>query len=117
MTDNDRPQDVGRSHARRGAPSPETTALLADYQAAMRTELRAVLTELEGQRQPAGLLPDTEPPMIRPTLPDRMRLWDLAIKIGRELGSAIDADPVPVETPITASGQGRSRKRVDMGGV
>lgn len=112
MIDGDRPQDVGRRHRRRGAQSPETAALLVTYQAAMRDELRAVLVELEGTVAPTGLL-DTEfttaEVKTRPDLQTRMRLWDLAIKVGRELGSAIDADPVPV-TPAGSSTRLRRRR-------
>lgn len=108
----DRPQDVGRSHRRKGAPSPETAALLTEYQEAMRLELRTVLRELEGSPAPAGLLPDPEARPIRPPLGDRMRLWDLAIKLGRELGSAIDAEPTPAEA---APSRPRRRARVDYG--
>lgn len=117
MIDNDRAQDVGRRHRRRGAQSPETRALLATYQDAMRGELRAVLAELEGTVAPTGLL-DTEftkaEVRIRPDLAARTRLWDLAIKIGRELGSAIDADPVPVVASPGATAKTR-RRRVDFG--
>lgn len=106
----DRPQDVGRAHRRKGSPSPETAALLTEYQEAMRAELRAVLAELTPAMPVAGLLPDLPPIPIRPSLGDRMRLWDLAIKLGRELGSAIDADPVPAEA---APERPRRRSRID----
>lgn len=48
-------------------------------------------------------LPAAEP--VRPGLADRMKLWDLAIKLGRELGTEVDpaggvgADPTPAAPP------------------
>jgi len=108
----DRPQDAGRRHRRRGNPSPETAALLTAYQSAMRDELRAVLAELRGTPEPAGLMPDVVPALKRPSLADRMRLWDLAIKLGRELGTAIDAAPPEADGPAPAP---RARRRVDYG--
>jgi hypothetical protein len=110
-----RPQDQGRTHRRRGRHSPETTALLGDYQAAMRAELRAVLGELEGVDPPPGLDLDGKPPeRQRPKLDVRMKLWDLAIKVGRELGAAIDADP-PATDGKPQTTPKRSRARVDYG--
>jgi len=109
MTDASRPQDAGRSHKRRGAPSPETAALLTRYQAAMRDDLAALLEDL-APKVPHGLLADA--PAERPNLADRTRLWDLAIKLGKELGSAIDADPVSLEPAIPRP---RARGRVDYG--
>jgi hypothetical protein len=108
---NERPQDVGRTHRRRGAPSPETAELLTAYQDAMRTELRALLVEIRGKVPEPGLgLVATEP--VRPAIEARRALWALAIQLGRELGSAIDADPVPV----TAEPGPRARRRpVDFG--
>jgi hypothetical protein len=108
-----RAQDVGRRHRRRGAPSPATLSLLADYQAAMRAELRATLVELEGKAEPAGLLTieGAAAARIRPSLGDRVRLWDLAIKLGRELAGEIDPVP-PADDAAVAPRRGRTR-RVD----
>jgi hypothetical protein len=110
--DGTRPQDEGRVHRRKGAPSAATLSLLADYQDAMRTELRAVLDELAGQPAPAGLLPDAAKVRVRPSIGDRMKLWDLGIKLGRELGSEIDPP-----TPPVVQGPGRARRspKVDYG--
>src|SRR5438045_2974930 len=108
--DGARPQDVGRRHARKGSPSPETLALLTRYQATMRDEMRGILEALSAVK-PVGLL-DVAPELAIP-LGDaqRDRLWDRAVKLGRELGSAIDADPAPAaSSPKTTR---RSRKRVD----
>lgn len=92
-----RAQDAGRSHHKRGQPSPATTALLAQYHEAMRGELTEVLRELTG-RPPDGVPPQlaldgTVPPPKRPSLKDRAALWDLGVKLARELGSSIDPAP------------------------
>lgn len=84
MVENDRPQDVGRSHKRRGAPAVETEALLERYRAAMRSELSDLLEEI---RPGAGQL-TIDGAVDRPTLEKRRALWDLAIKLGRELAGA-----------------------------
>lgn len=81
----------------------------------MRTELRACLGELAGAPAPPGLLPEDGPPVInRPSLKDRTALWDLAIKIGRELGTAVDVAPATTDAEPTAR-RPRSRKRIDYG--
>ena len=103
--DGTRPQDAGRRHARKGAPSPASAALLERYQDAMRAELGDVLGEIRGTESPAGLLDG--PVTVRPPLKDRAALWDLAIKLGRELGASID--PTPVTTAVPLRG-GRRRK-------
>jgi hypothetical protein len=109
---NERPQDVGRIRRRRGAASPETAELLTAYQSAMRDELRTLLVELAGKAPERGLgLVNTE--RVRPSIETRKSLWALAIQLGRELGSAIDADPVPL-TPATAPRAAR-RRPVDFG--
>jgi hypothetical protein len=58
----------------------------------MRDELRGILDELAPRPPAAGLGLVQEPPQ-RPPLKERAALWDLAIKLGKELGSAIDAPP------------------------
>jgi hypothetical protein len=69
-----RPQDVGRRRTRRPAPpAPETLEILERYRAAMRRELRRTLDSIE-------TLP-SEPAT------ERAKRWDLAIKLGRELGA------------------------------
>lgn len=114
MTDTSRPQDVGRSRRRKGAPSAATSSLLEAYQSAMRDELRDVLAELRGIEAEPGLL-DVPAAIKRPSLADRSRLWDLGIKLGRELASAIDAPPAS-DTPAI-SGPGGRRRRPDYGGT
>lgn len=116
--DTARPQDAGRSHKRRGRPSAETSTLLAAYQEAMRTELRATLTEIEGVDPPPSLeLTDEPPGKVRPKLEVRVRLWDLAIKLGRELGTEVDpaggADAADGSPPVAR----RRRRRPDFGGA
>lgn len=113
-TTGEREQDAGRPHRRRGRPSQATLSLLERYQAAMRDELGGLLRELEGAEPPPGLGLDANPPArVRPSLADRGRLWELAIKLGRELGSSIDPTPPPSSTP--AAPRGPSRRRVDFG--
>jgi hypothetical protein len=111
--DGTRPQDAGRAHRRKGAPSAATLSLLADYQEAMRAELRTVLDELAGRPAPSGLLdePTTIRVTIRPPIADRIKLWDLGMKLGRELGSEIDPAPPPV---VRGPSKPR-RSRVDYG--
>lgn len=77
----DRPQDVGRSHHRAGELAPETAELLERYRSAMRLELAGLLGEIRpdaGQLTIAG-------DVTLPSLEKRRALWDLAIKLGREL--------------------------------
>jgi len=114
-----RPQDQGRRHRRKGSPSSETTSLLASYQAAMRDELRDVLRELKGTVQPTGLLDSeftTSEVRARPPLTERMKLWDLAIKVGRELGTEVDGSAATAAAQPPAPRK-RSRARVDFGGA
>lgn len=115
MIDGSRLATAGKSHKRRGRPSSETASLLAEYQAAMRDELRACLEELQGSDPPPGLALDGKPAAKeRPKLDVRMRLWDLAIKVGRELGTAVDATPATAGAEPAAA-RPRSRKRIDYG--
>ena len=96
-----RPQDVGRPHRRRlGEVSPEVASILERYRGAMRDEL-AMLLETLGARKP-GLLPDVAGELVVP-LAERMRLWDLAIKLGRELNAPGSEEPPPdLPAPSTA---------------
>lgn len=112
-----RPQDQGRPHRRRGAPSPETASLLLAYRAAMRAELRAVLDELRGKPKPAGLglLPEAAVELERPSIEGRVRLWDLGIKLGRELGAEVDEPPAGGASEGAGSARPRRRRRVDFG--
>jgi len=88
--DSDRPQDAGRVHRRRGIPSAESLTILARYRAALRDELGETLTEL---RPTSG---------AKPKLVERLRLWDLALKLARELGSGSDV-PSIAPRPLAAA--------------
>jgi hypothetical protein len=77
------------------------------YRAAMREELGEVLEELRPSREQLTMLGDVE--RLKPALAERLKLWDLAIKLGRELGSgevdraappgALGAPPIDARTP------------------
>lgn len=107
-----RPQDQGRSHKAKGRPSAETRSLLARYHAAMRDDLAAILDELEPRTPEPGLLPDVKAEPTRKPVKERAGLWDLAMRLGRELGAEIDPGPVADAAPARASGR---RGRVDYG--
>lgn len=74
-----------------------TSELLERYRAAMRAELAMLLELLEARK--AGLLEDVPGELVVP-IAERARLWDLAIKLGRELAIADDLEP---DTPAPAS--------------
>lgn len=59
----------------------------------MREEVRGLLVELRGKAPPPGLMdvPGGDA-RIRPALAERTRLWELAVKLGRELGEGIDGE-------------------------
>lgn len=117
-----RPQDLGRSHRRaRPGPAPETARILEAYRAAMRSEL-AMLLELLAARR-VGLMPDAPGELAIPQA-DRAKLWDLAIKLGRELGapgaSELEEEPTPASSsrPSTPARAPRlsARERRSLGG-
>jgi hypothetical protein len=112
--DTDRPQDVGRSHSRKRAGGAKDRALIERYQDTLRTWLGRTLDELDGAPAPAGLL--DEPNGARPrTLPDVKQataLIDLAAKIARELGAAIDPDPLTDGAP--APPRPRRTRKLDL---
>ena len=110
-----RPQDQGRKHRRRTAPSPETATLLADYQAAMRDELRALLDDLRGAVPDPGLGLTEQAGRVRPPLKERAPMWDLAMKLGRELGTSIDASPAAATDASNGSAPRRRPRRIDYG--
>ena len=82
----DRPQDAGRKHTRRGIPSAATLELLERYRNALRAELSETLEDLR---------PDAARSKGKPQLAVRLKLWDLALKLARELGSGTDVSPAP----------------------
>lgn len=102
----DRPQDVERTHRRRGAPAPATVELLERYHGAMRAELEDLLTEIRPSSGQLTIAGDVE----RPTLDRRKALWDLAVKLGRELDGA--ADPAPAPGTAAASSPARRAPRL-----
>jgi hypothetical protein len=112
----DRPQDVGRSHARRGSVGPETDAILDAYRVAMRAELADTLAEVRpvtGQMTVAG-------GVAKPQLADRLKLWELAIKLARELAGGSDAGS-PSDVPAAPARSARppkltARERRSLGG-
>lgn len=106
----DRPQDAGRRHRRtREAPSPETDDVLERYRTAIRAELGDVLEEVRPGRAQLTLAGEEE--RLKPALGDRLRLWDLAIKLGRELANGEEwADrPAPATTARPARAGGAPR--------
>lgn len=116
VVDASRPQDQGRPHRRtRGAPGPETEALLERYRAAMRAELADLLTEIRPSPPSAGQLAiDGTIPAARPKLEERRALWELAIKLGREL-STVTFEPAsaPAETGRRADAKAPRLSRRD----
>ena len=112
-----RPQDVARPHRRtRGTPQPETERLLERYRAAMRAELEDLLEEIRPAPADSGQIElGGEIPRARPKLEERRALWDLAIKLGRELGSpmaeanwtgVLDSTPAAVAGALTCARRG-----------
>jgi hypothetical protein len=105
VSEGDRPQDVGRSHKRaRPAAGPETEEILERYRDAMRAELGDVLEELRPPRE--QLTMDGGAERMRPPLPDRLKLWDLAIKLGRELANGEELGWAPEAPAPAAMGPG-----------
>lgn len=82
----------------------------------MRSELRDLLAELRGKLPDPGLLPDAGPAEpVRPNLTERTRLWDLAIKVARELGTEVDANDDGRSPQAPPPPSGPRRRRVDYG--
>ncbi len=107
-----RAQDQGRRHRRKGSPSPETASLLAEWQEALRDELRAVTVELRGAMPDPGLLPDPDAKPIRPGLTQRTELVRLGVMVANALGTEVDRRPAE---PTVQSTRPRRRSRVDYG--
>lgn len=112
MSENDRPQDVGRRHRRapRELPSEATRTLLASWHDALRAQLQLVLDELDPQPDPSQPGLDGKPlPAKRPALSTRAQLVSLGVQVARELGTAIDVRPPtaaerPAEPPRRRGG-------------
>lgn len=113
VSDPGRPQDQGRTHRRRGSPSPATRALLDRYHAALRDQLGALLDELEPKMPAPGLLDgELAATPQRPTLERAGKLWDLAVKLARELGAEIDpAPPQPSRGSQGSDATGPAKRR------
>lgn len=79
-------------------------AELGDVLEELRPPAREIVTLLDGSTLEA-------PP--RPPIADRSRLWDLAIKLGRELGAELEA-PIADPEPEAASAPAprRARRRI-----
>lgn len=106
MTDNDRPQDVGRRHSRKPRGG-DADPILARYQTVLRVELVRLLDELEATVN--GLGGTTM--LAYDKLRDRAERVELASKIARELGSAIDPQPSgSFDSARTMTGRPRSRR-------
>jgi hypothetical protein len=100
VADNDREQDVGRSHHRR--PAPASDELLERYHDAMRAELEETLEELRPALEQLGM--DGKAERLKPKLEVRVALWQLAHRLAKELAEAPDpirppAPAVPVVSP------------------
>jgi hypothetical protein len=96
----DRPQDVGSDHRRRGSPSAETLAVLADYRAALRVELMSAVAELRELTGSADL-------------DRRAQLVGLAVKVARELATGSDATGAPAATLTATRGKAPKLTRRD----
>ena len=101
LTDNDRPQDVGRRHSRKR--SEGDSALIERWHAELRTVLERCILELAGTDRGNGL--DGKPlPRDVPTIGQATDIVKLGTLVSRELGGAID--PAPAGRPEAA---GRAR--------
>ena len=96
----DRPQDVERPHRRRpGELEPDVDDQLRAYRRALRLELADLLAEIRPPAPSSGqlALDGTLAAPTRPALEQRRQLWDLAIRVARELGQApgVTAETAP----------------------
>lgn len=115
MIETARPQDVSRPHKRRpGTPAPETEKLLERYRATMRAELSGLLDEIRPPTSANGQLGiDGSVTVPRKSLEERRALWDLAIKLGREL-SSVTLEPGWSGVLDSAPGSALRGRRVDV---
>jgi hypothetical protein len=100
-----RPQDAGRPHRRRGAPAPEADEILDRYRRELRAELGELLEEI---RPGAGQL-TISGGTARPTLEVRAKLWELSMKLARELERSAEPEPTTSSTPEPAPGRRAAR--------
>jgi hypothetical protein len=87
----------------------------------MRDELSTLLDDLRGRLPDPGLglLDDAIArgdvvERIKPDLKARIPMWDLAIKLGRELGTEVDPGP-GADSAAPAPSRTRRRGRIDYG--
>lgn len=82
----------------------------------MRSELRGLLVDLRGKLPDRGLGLEPEPTEpVRPALKERIPMWDLAMKLGRELGTEVDPAGVGGDSTPAAPAARRRRGRIDFG--
>jgi hypothetical protein len=103
VSENDRPQDIGRRHRKSGDTAPETAAIIVRYRAAMRAELGALLDELEPRHLVQSSLDGSSDRAVGLGITARRERWDLAIRLGKELAGGSDEAPVTAETVATAA--------------
>jgi len=115
MPANDRPQDVGRSHARKrpSASSTANAALIERWQAVERATLERVTVALEGRDNGKGL-DGSAMPREYPSNSETAALIDLGVKIARDLGSAIDPHPLEAIAGPPAPTRARRRHKLDL---
>lgn len=101
------------SHARKGAPGPETRSLLERWHVTLRAELEDVLAELRPPPVPSTFVIGDPIPRTRPDLATRARLIDLGVRIAHELGTELDQSERPWSGLEPA--RRRPRARVDYG--
>lgn len=111
MSDGGREQDQGRSHKRKGDPSPESRRRVERWRDVMRAELDMIADALEAKAK--GLV--GEDLVIPLDDPKRDRLVSRGIQVAKELGAEIDpASATPADAP--AGRPPKRRGRVDFGG-
>lgn len=78
----------------------------------MRSELQGLLDELAPRPDPQ-LTIDGTTPVVKLSIHERAKRWDLAIRLGRELGTEVDPGEPVGQEPVPA--RGARRGKVDFG--